>query len=896
MVRTGAGLLLLACMGAGAVEAQTLTSTQVPRPGVQVVLRSGDIAIDGRLDEQSWTAAPAAADFYQQDPKEGEKATQRTEVRFLYDDQALYIGARMYDDQGAQGVRTRLGRRDEYLEGDNVLFIFDTFHDHTGRTMFQVNPSGVKYDAGQASAFVDESWDPVYETATRIDSLGWSAELRIPFSQLRFASADLQTWGLQIWRYTERLAETSMWAYWGKNESGGAPLFGHLEQLRAPSRQLGFEFLPYVVGSAERLTPPQEDNPFDDGDANRWRVGGDIKAILGSAVTLDATINPDFGQVEVDPAVVNLSAFETFFQEKRPFFVEGSGLFGFGSLNCYFCSNASSLSLFYSRRIGRRPQGFVTQDAEFTSSPDNTTILGAAKVTARTAGGWQIGVLNALTAAERADAQRTDLTRFTEEVEPLTNYFVGRVRRNFLNGNLQLGAIATSVVRRFDSEPLRDLLTGHAEAYGVDWQALFDDRTYSWMGQLALSSVAGDSLAIRRLQRSPTRYFQRPDREAHDNGFLTNAYDPSLESMRGLAGYTRIAKQGGDLRAELQGAFRTPGFENNDLAFLTRADYVWLNGNVRFQKNQPTSWYRSISLTGGGQRQYNFDGDMTDGQVHASLFYQMLNYWSGGVFAIRYPERVDERMTRGGPAVHRAAGTYTSGNISSDSRRALVLYLQGGGFRGDDGAREFNVSGEVRFKPATNLSLSIGPSLSSNHSRAMYVARFDDPSASHFYGQRVVFSDLVQRTLSMDTRVSATFTPTLTLEVFLQPLISSGDFNRFKEYTATRTTERREFDASQLTSVTPVGGRREYILDPDGDDATPSFTFRDPDFNFRSLRGNAVLRWEYRPGSTLFFVWQQQRASELASGDFHLRRDTDGLFDTRPDNIFLVKVSYWLGR
>ncbi|HEX6309373.1 MAG TPA: DUF5916 domain-containing protein [Longimicrobiales bacterium] len=887
--------LLLSCVAAPGVQAQVPDSAEMPRPSVQAAARTSEITIDGEIDEEAWAAAQPATGFLQHEPQEGQPA-QRTEVRFLYDDGALYIGARMFDDV-PNGVRTRLGRRDESLEGDYLMFVFDTFHDHTGRTIFQINPSGVKYDAGQASSFADESWDPVWQAATRVDSLGWTAEMRIPFSQLRFASTEVQTWGVQIWRYTERLAESSMWAFWGRNEPGGPQLFGHLEQLRVPDRSLGVELLPYVVARAERVTPLQPDNPFDSGDTNSWRVGGDVKAILGSALTLDATINPDFGQVEVDPAVVNLSAFETFFEEKRPFFVEGSGLFGFGSLNCYFCSNVSSLSLFYSRRIGRTPQGSVSQPAEFVNVPENTTILSAAKVTARTGSGWQVGVLDAVTASERAEAERADLSRFTEEVEPMTNYFVGRLRRNFRGGNLQLGAIATSVVRRFESDALRPVLTSHAEAVGFDWQALWRNRMYSWMGQIALTNVVGDSLAIRRLQEAPARYFHRPDRDDHGNGFLTNGYDTSLEYLRGIGGYTRLAKVAGDWQFELQSNFRTPGFENNDLAFLTRADYVWTNGNLRWQLNRPTRRSRYLSFTVGGQRQYNFDGDLTDGQVHAHGFYQLLNYWGIGAFVIRFPERPDERATRGGPVVHRAAGTFYSGNVSSDSRRALVVSLDGSGFRADDGARENSMNASVRFKPAANLAFTLGPSISAGTSLAQFVQRFSDPTATAFYGHRVVFSELEHRTVSMNTRISATFSPTLTLEVFAQPFISSGEYDAFKEYTAPRTTERRQFDATQLTSIRSAAGRDSvYVLDPDRDPATAAFTFRNPDFNFRSLRGNAVLRWEYRPGSTLYLVWQQQRAGRQPFGDFSLSRDADGIFSSRPDNIFLMKVSYWFGR
>ncbi|MBI4544192.1 MAG: carbohydrate binding family 9 domain-containing protein, partial [Gemmatimonadetes bacterium] len=373
-------------------------------PRVQAAQRTAPVSIDAELGEAAWQAAPAATDFRQQEPHEGEPAAQRTEIRFLYDDEALYIGARMYDSLGAAGIRSRLARRDQEVEGDNIMFVLDTFHDHTGRTMFRVTPAGAKFDAGQAAANADPSWDPVWQAATRVDSLGWTAELRIPLSQLRFPRDSTQTWGLQVWRYVERLNEISMWSFWRRNEPGGPSRFGHLEGLHLAGKRRGLELLPYLVARGDFLQPRQPGSPFEKPHEYGARLGGDLKVLLTSTITLDATFNPDFGQVEVDPAVVNLSAFETFFPERRPFFVEGSGLFGFGGFNCYFCSNVQSLSLFYSRRIGRLPQGFVTSPAKYAHSPESTTILGAAKVTGRTAGGYQIGVLDALTSAEQAEA------------------------------------------------------------------------------------------------------------------------------------------------------------------------------------------------------------------------------------------------------------------------------------------------------------------------------------------------------------------------------------------------------------------------------------------------------------------------------------------------------------
>ncbi|HEX5724592.1 MAG TPA: DUF5916 domain-containing protein [Longimicrobiaceae bacterium] len=888
--------LLAAALGAAA--AAPLAGQAHPRtpPEVRAVPRTGPVAIDGRLDEALWRTAPAATGFTQQDPDEGKPATQPTEVRFAYDGEALYVGARMFDSLGARGVRSRLARRDQQEEGDYLELVFDTFHDHTGRTVLRVNPAGIKTDAGQAAAYADPSWDPVWEAAARVDSLGWTAELRIPFSQLRYARGEAQSWGVQLWRFTERLNERSMWAFWGKEEAGGPQRFGHLQGLRLTARRAAVELLPYLVSRAEYVRPDDPESPFADPSDYGVRAGGDVKAVLTSTLTLDATINPDFGQVEVDPAVVNLSAFETFFPERRPFFVEGSGLFDFGDFGCFVCSDVSSLSLFYSRRIGRFPQGSVTDPAEFVDVPENTTILGAAKLTGRTRGGLQVGVLNALTARERARAQGPDGRVFRQEVEPLTNYFVGRVKRNLREGSLVLGAIGTSVVRGFGDDALRALLPAHAEAVGVDWNASWRERTYTLLGNFALSQVSGDSAAILRLQESSARYFQRPDRDPGGNGFFSDAHDPGATVLRGFGGYLRAAKDAGSWLWEASVNYRSPGFEVNDLAFLTEADYVWMNANLLRQWTRPTRWFRGLVVNAGLQRQYNFDGDLTGPDYHAYGSIELPNYWEGSLFALYRPESLDDRLTRGGPVVRRAASVGLFPSFETDSRRPVVLEVAPSWSRTAEGAESWGVELEVRYKPASNVELSLEPGYSRDRSAAQFVRTFADPAATHFHGRRVVFAELDQHTLGLDLRLAATFTPTLTLEVFAQPFVATGDFSGFKEFRAPRTREKVRFDTLQLRPVRAASGRDSvYVLDPDRNPATADFSFRNPDFNERSLRGNAVLRWEYRPGSTLYLVWQQER-SGAALTPFDFGDDAPGVFDAHPDNIFLVKVSYWFGR
>ncbi|HEX6747051.1 MAG TPA: DUF5916 domain-containing protein [Longimicrobium sp.] len=865
-------------------------------PTVRAVARTAAVKVDGVLDEEVWATAPAATDFRQQRPSEGQPSAEKTEVRFAYDDDALYIGARMHDSLGAAGVRTTLTRRDQEGGGDWLEINFDTYHDHSGVTIFQLNPSGVKWDAGQASPNADIGWDPIWEGATKIDSAGWTAEFRIPWSQLKFNRDSLQTWGMQIKRYVERRNELSLWSFVGQNENGGPSRYGHLEDLRIRRRGGGWEIMPYTVARASYVRPTQPGSPFQDRSAYDVRAGADIKARLGSNLTLSATINPDFGQVELDPAVVNLSAFETSFSEKRPFFVEGSGLLGFGSFSCFTCSNVSSLSLFYSRRIGRAPQGQLPMATRYVDRPQNSDILGAAKLTGRFRGGLEIGALEAVTGAGRARLVDAEGEHLEREVEPLTNYFVGRVRQTLNGGNLSFGAIATSVARSFGYDSLRYQLPSHAEALGVDWNAYFRSRTYRLQGSFALSNVAGDSLAILRLQRSSARYFQRPDRDQGSNGLFSNAYDPSATDLRGFGGYLRAAKEAGTIRWETQVNLRSPGFEVNDLAFLTRADYIWALANLNGYWTKPNRVFRELWVTAGAQRQQTFGGDVNDAQVHLSGSMQLPNYWGMGFYAQYRPEVYDERLTRGGATVRRADQRFFDWNIGTDSRKRTVFGFDvWRGTRGD-GGDDVGGSFSVRYRPRSNIQFSVAPAWSRTEVAAQYVTAFTDPSATAFYGRRAVFAGLSQQTFSMDTRLNVTFTPTLSLEMFAQPFVSSGEYHDFKEFTAPRGLDKTPFGSRISAIQNSAGHDSVYVLDADGDPSTDAFTFGNPDFNFRSLRGSAVLRWEYRPGSTLFFVWQQQRSASEGFGDFALRRDAGAIFREHPDNVFVIKASYYIGR
>ncbi|MGE5762216.1 MAG: DUF5916 domain-containing protein [Gemmatimonadota bacterium] len=889
---------LAALIAAAPLAAQNIHPT--PPPEARAVALQEAIHLDGKLDEPVWHTAPAATGFTQSQPNEGRPATQRTEVRFAYDDAAIYVGARMYEDSGARGVRTRLVRRDAEADADYLEVIFDTYHDHIGRLFFTVNPSGVRSDANGLGGGSDDSWDPVWEVKTAVDSLGWTAEMRIPFSQLRYPTTQAeQTWGLQIWRQDNRLNELSQWAFWHLNESGGPPRFGHLTGLvihRAPGKA---EVLPYVVGRSSNVPVSDPTDPFQRAHAMDGRVGADARVLLTSNLTLSATVNPDFGQVEVDPAVVNLSAFETFFDEKRPFFVEGSSYFGFGGLNCFFCSNVSNLSMFYTRRIGRSPE--IPADAYdsvyHAKTPDNSKILGAAKLTGRTSSGWSVGALDAVTARAQATIQRLDGTRTSATVEPFTNYFVGRIAKDLRGGATVIRAMATSVARNLDNPLLADWLPRHSESFGLSTDMWFRNRDFHLMAQVAGTNVSGDSAAILTLQRSSARYFQRPDRGNGSNGLLSDRYDPSLTSLRGLGAYARFARDQGNLLWEVSTNLRTPGFENNDIAFLSRADYWWMSGNVHRMWTQPTTWYRQLFLIVGGQQQYNFDGDLTDrqGQLWGQIV--LRNYWNVSGFWITRPSVFDDRLARGGPVLRRPGQNYWETNLSTDQRKSIVVNGSGAYNRSSDGKPSWSASLTLQLRPASNVTLSLGPGFDHGEISYQYVKAVADPTATAFAGTRYVFADLKQNTVSMDTRFNVTFTPNLTFELFVQPLIASGRYSRYKEFAAPRSLAKTVYgvDAGTVTVVPRAGLPDSIAIDPDGGGPAQVFSFDDPSFVFRALRGNAVLRWEYRPGSTLFLVWTRSSESELSRGTISFGPDAQALFRGPAQNIFLLKMNYWLG-
>jgi hypothetical protein len=838
-------------------------------PDVAALRISEPIVIDGRLDEGVWARAAPVTDFTQIAPNEGAAASQRTEVRFLYDDEAIYVGARMHDTGEILG---RLGRRDMPMgDSDWLTVVFDSYHDHRSAFGFEINPAGVRRDQSRAGGREDDSWDPVWEAATSVDGDGWTVEMRIPFSQLRFSGEPLQTWGLQVERSIAREREFAAWAYTPPDQPGGIPRFGHLSGLERIATGKRLEVLPYTVSRAEYIDP--RGNPFRSDREFGLDVGVDLKYRLTSEMTLDATVNPDFGQVEVDPAVLNLSAMETFFEERRPFFVEGSEIFQFGA--------GGSNQVLYSRRIGARPSLAPAHPAR--DVPDATRILGASKLSGRTAGGWSIGVMDAVTRREYARFQDPTGSVGEAVAEPLTNYLVTRTRREARTGQTAVGAFFGAVNRQLDTEELKHALRSDAYSGGFDFFHQWSDRTWTLEGFAAGSHIRGSREAIARAQRAPYRYFQRPDAEHLD-------YEVDGTTLSGLSSEVSLATRWGrnwSGRA-LLGAV-SPGYDVNDLGFQRRGDRLDSSLSLAHQETRPGQIFRRRSTFLTGRMEHNWAGVRVTDFLGVGSTLQFLNYWTANAFVgVNSDGTLDDRLTRGGPAAGRPGAFRGSAGVGSDSRRALVGHLGGAIFRSRASDRASDISVSVQFKPAPNWDLSLAPNFNRSRTRAQYLFAIPDAEAVQTFGQRYVFAELAQNVLSVSTRFNYTLTPDLSLQAFIQPFIASGSFGPASEFAAPGG-----YDV--LVYGDDLGEIEDGRIYPSGrGDGALSFPVPDNDFNIRSLRANAVLRWEWRPGSTLYLAWQQTRSDRTPIGTFDLQTDARALWAMPSDNVLVLKVNYWM--
>jgi hypothetical protein len=844
--------------------------------------RSGVIRIDGHLDEAAWQAATPITGFRQRDPHEGEPASEPTEARVLIDGDAIYIGMRLHDSD-PRGIQSQLARRDENIEGDIVEVVLDTYHDHRSAFLFRLSAAGARRDASVIGDNEDNSWDAVWEGSSSIDAEGWTAEFRIPLSQLRYNPNELDhTWGLQLTRTIARKAEEDFFALTPKTEESGVHRYGHLAGLGKLPSPRRLELVPYALTKNQNPVVAAGD-PFRRKNDLVTGAGLDLKYGITSNLTLDATFNPDFGQVEVDPAVVNLSAFETFFPERRPFFVEGASIFSFGEMRTENSSNG--YNFLHSRRIGREPsRGIGGATVDWVDAPLETTIDGAVKLSGRSSSGWSLGVLDALTARESA-RYRDDTGDHTATVEPRSNYFIGRVKRDLRQGNTTVGMAMTAVNRDLSDPALVPMFRSSAYTLGVDWQHAWANRRWAFDGAVAGTTNRGSAASIEQLQLSPARYFQRPDRK-------TVRYDPTKTSLDGYVAEATFAKLAGKhWKGTLTFQDYSPGFEINEVGFLGGTDFRGVAPLISYTENTPNKYLRNWAQYLFWNPSWNYDGDMTFNGVGSITVAELPNYWNYFLRLDWRPPVFDDVFTRGGPVARVVTSRGIQVQVDSDRRKRYTIGATALYFKNEAGGWNETFAPRATLRPSTALRITLQPSYSRVHSMAQYVTARQDPTATATYGSRYVFATLEQNQVSMVTRVDWTFTPQLSLQLFAQPLIASADFHDYKEFERPRTYDFHTYDASEIAQSGSV-----YTVDPDGAGPAASFTFNDRDFNRRSLRGNAVLRWEYRPGSALFFVWQQSRFASQTNGEFDFRQNFNDLWSVQPENVFVLKATYWLSR
>ena len=871
-------------------------------PVIEVHRTTSSVRIDGRLDEGVWAAAPAATGFVQGEPIEGAPAQHRTEVRVLHDEEALYVGARMYDDSPG-AIARQLVRRDETGQFDFLELSLDPDLDLRTGYIFQISAAGVQGDAYLFDDVrEDRSWDAVWESAVQVDAQGWTAELRIPLSQIRYLpSPNPQDWGINFTRRRVASNERSYFSLESRQRHGRVSVFGRLRGLELAQGVSRLELRPYVL-TRGRAGPVEDGNPFQQPRDANASAGLDARYGLGANFTLDATVNPDFGQVEVDPAVINLSAFETFYPERRPFFVEDARVFDFGL--------SGGANLFYSRRIGRRPQRSSLSGASYVDVAEQTSILGAMKLTGRTAGGLSVGFLGALTGREEGEAYFAggdSLTSFL--AEPRSEYAVLGIQQELRAGATVVGGVLSAMHRDLPGDRSLDFLASRAAYTGVNFQHTWSQRAWALWGFAAGSYTAGSEEAMIRLQRGPNHYRQRPD--AWGLGV-----DSSATSLTGAEWRLQLERRSGrHWTGAVWVAERTPGFEINDAGYFQGSERLDGGVQVAYREITPGRVLRSYELS--AQTFHNFRHEVLrdpfsraawadahkGGPVSADAELTFLNYWGLEAGVTYGPEITADTPTRGGPLMLVPSRVTYNLSGNTDPRARLTVSPSAQLMRSTADNWSTSLGLEVGYRPSPRVNMEVKPSLVRERDPRQYVATANDPSFAPTFGQRIIFADMDRTTFSLGTRLNVTFTPRLTLQLFAQPLLSAGEVSTYKQFSQAGT---RQFDPFEEGTAVPDGtsvrcidgqtcraGDTRYV-DFQGDGVS-DIAFGERDFRVRSLRGNAVVRWEYRPGSTLYVVWQQGRYFEdRAASEFGLRQEFGRLLRQQPDNVLILKMNYWL--
>ncbi len=867
----------------------SISNAQPPAPVpkkkyVTQQIEASDLSFDGRHDEPAWGKVDWGGDFVQYQPDQGAKPTHPSQFKILYDDKFLYVGYRAFDPS-PDSIVQRMSRRDEF-PGDWMEINIDSYHDKRTAFSFSFSVSGVRGDEfiSNNGNDWDTSWNPIWTGKANIDSLGWTAEVKIPFAQLRYASGEDQVWGIQVMRRIFREEERSTWQYIPQNAGGWVSEFGELQGLKSLPPQRQVELAPYVVAQTERFEKT-EGNPFADGSDQRLSVGLDGKVAITSDLILDFTVNPDFGQVEADPGAVRLDGYQNFFGERRPFFIESRNLFDYRITGSEAGGDYDSDLLFYSRRIGAAPHGSPNlTDGEHAEVPESATILGAAKFSGKTKNGWSVGILESITQREKATIANGDERR-KEVVEPLTSYFVGRLLKDYDEGNTVIGGIFTGVNR----EDGLNWLPKSAYSGGLDVQHQWKNKWWRLKGNLLFSHLDGSEEAILGAQTAFERYFQRPNASHVE-------VDPTRTSLTGTGGTFKIGKVGGKqdsiggvFKFETGGTWRSPEFEINDIGFLQTADEINHFTWAGYQIQKPFSVFRNARINYNHWSRWDFGGQHTWLAFNSNIHFWFKNQWRIGTGVTWNPLEISNNALRGGSSLRKPPGIGQFAYFESDERKKVALYgsfFFAWGFDKTVRVQNYDVGMSIQILDA--LSLRIQPGYNRSwRKQDQYVDQMG------FNGEtRTIVSEVEQRSFSLTTRLNYNVTPDLTVQFYGQPFIFRA---KYKNYGYVTDPLGKEYDqrfhryASQEINFADD----QFSVDENNDGAT-DYTFSKPDFNFIQFRSNLVIRWEYVPGSEAYLVWSQGSSPD-AYGDLDtplVRSLFDNVFEERGRSIFLVKWTY----
>lgn len=827
--------------------------------------------IDGKLDDECWKQGTWAGDYTQWIPREGAKPTWPTEFNIQYDDKYIYVAFRGYDGE-PEKIRRFAGVRDEQV-GDMMGITFDSYRDYRTGFEFTITAWGQKSDLILFNPMNwDFNWNPIWKGKTGLEDSAWVAEMEIPLSQLRYSNQEEQVWGMHTWRWIARLQEESNWEKQSKTGPGMLYNFGEIKGIHGLKKYRRLEVMPFALGELKTFEKESK-NPFaEKGRSWGGNTGLDAKIGISSNFTVDLTINPDFGQVESDPSVMNLTAFETFYEEKRPFFLEGVTIFEY---------DFDDRTLFYSRRIGHSPSYTVEpNDNRFVRTPDKTTILSAAKFSGTTSEGLSVGLIQSLTTNEFSTLSDTLGNKSKLKVEPLTSYTVARIQKGYNAGNTFVGGMFTSVNRVMDEDHL-EFLSNNAYTGGFDILHHWKDKEFFIDGKLLGSFINGSETSIRAMQESSARYYQRPGAE-----YLN--YDTTKTSLSGFGGKLRIGKKSkGFWRYSTGISWLSPGLELNDLGYMREADEIENENEVSYFVNQPVSIFRTFDITLEQFNSWNFDGTYLGAGAHLAFESEFKNQWSSSLNLIGHSGGPDTRILRGGPDMIMPGSIMSFDYIRTDYSKRVAGFLEFGFEKyGNNSATTWEINPGIVLRPVNILRIHVGADYSENYNLLQYVSETNYQSE-----KRYILGTIDQKTLGLTFRLDLNLTPKLSVQYYGSPFISRGAYSEFKYITdpgAENFDERFEF----LQVLDPENSDNFYSFD-ENHDGIPDYSVYNPDFNFFQFRSNLVAKWEYRLGSFIYLVWSSERTGRTNNPNATIGDAYNLLWDVFPNNIFLIKLNYW---